>query len=73
MSSNPSLIHVTYIYASIERLCMVCQISLVFFFHKLENQLQERNQNTTTLGVPTQIEGKTINDTHMGPNLPRDH
>ena len=41
--------------------------------HKLKNQLQERNQNTTTLGKPVQTEGKSRNNAHLGPNLPSDY
>jgi hypothetical protein len=39
---------------------------------KLKIQLQERNQNTTTLGEPTQPEGKSRNNACLGSNLPSD-
>ena len=46
---------------------------LLFFGHKLKIHLQERNQNTTTLGDLVQTEGASRDNAHMGPNLSRDH
>lgn len=51
--------------------------SILFYFifkykiYKLKNRLQERNQNTTTLGEPTQAKGNSRNNAHMGSNLQR--
>ena len=50
---------------------------LVFYFIfkykicKLKNRLQERNQNTTTLGELAQAKGNSRNNGHMGSNLQR--
>ena len=43
---------------------------LFFCWHKLKIQLQERNQNTTNTGEPTQPEWKSRNNAHMRSNLP---
>ena len=40
-----------------------------FCWHKLKIQLQERNQNTTNTGEPTQPEWKSRNNAHMRSNL----
>jgi hypothetical protein len=34
---------------------------------------RKRIKNKTTSGEPTQTKGKSRNNTHMRPNLPRDH
>jgi hypothetical protein len=46
---------------------------LSLFWHKLKNQLQKRNQNTTTSGEPMLTEGKSRNNIQPWSYLPHDH
>ena len=40
---------------------------------QIGNSVARKKRNTSSLGEPTQIEGKSRDNVHLGPNFPHDH